>query len=188
MLQIRNVTIRSRRDDRQLLGDLSFTLHKGERAALIGEEGNGKSTLLKWIYDPGMVEAYAEVYGQRVITGKMGYLPQELSKEEKVLPVCAFMEGACGFFSLSPREINDTATRLGLSPALFEEIRPMETLSGGERVKVQLAALLLSRCDILLLDEPSNDLDIETLEWLSGFMCAFAGAILYISHDEVLLE
>ena len=188
MLQIRNVTIRSKRDDRQLVGDLSFTLHKGERAALIGEEGNGKSTLLKWIYDPGMVEAYAEVYGQRVITGKMGYLPQELSKEEKALPVCAFMEGACGFFSLSPREINDTATQLGLSPALFEEIRPMETLSGGERVKVQLAALLLSRCDILLLDEPSNDLDIETLEWLSGFMCAFAGAILYISHDEVLLE
>ena len=47
MLQIRNVTIRSRRDDRQLVGDLSFTLHKGERAALIGEEGNGKSTLLK---------------------------------------------------------------------------------------------------------------------------------------------
>ena len=188
MLQIRNVTIRSRRDDRQLVGDLSFTLRKGEQAALIGEEGNGKSTLLKWIYDPGMVEAYAEVYGQRVITGKMGYLPQELSKEEKALPVCAFMEGACGFFSLSPREINDTATRLGLSPALFEEIRPMETLSGGERVKVQLAALLLSRCDILLLDEPSNDLDIETLEWLSGFMCAFAGAILYISHDEVLLE
>ena len=64
----------------------------------------------------------------------------------------------------------------------------METLSGGERVKVQLAALLLSQCDILLLDEPSNDLDLETLEWLSGIMQSFPGAILYISHDEVLLE
>ena len=64
----------------------------------------------------------------------------------------------------------------------------MDTLSGGERVKVQLAGLLLSRCDILLLDEPSNDLDIETLEWLSEFMNAFPGAVLYISHDEVLLE
>ena len=188
MLQIRNATIRSRKDDRLLADDLSFTLHKGERAALIGEEGNGKSTLLKWIYDPGMVEPYAEVHGQRVVDGKMGYLPQELPGEEKALPVCVFMEGACGFYSLSPREVNDIASRLGLSPALFEEARPMETLSGGERVKVQLAALLLSRCDILLLDEPSNDLDIETLEWLSGFMRSFPGAILYISHDEVLLE
>lgn len=188
MLQVRNVTIRSRKDDRLLVDDLPFTLHKGERAALIGEEGNGKSTLLKWIYDPDLVEHYAEVRGQRVVDGKMGYLPQELTAEDKALPVCAFMEGACSFYSLSPREVNAVAQRLGLSPALFEEPRPMETLSGGERVKVQLAALLLGRCDILLLDEPSNDLDIETLEWLSGFMQAFPGAILYISHDEVLLE
>ena len=188
MLQIRNLYIRSKKDDRMLAEDLSITLHKGERAALIGEEGNGKSTLLKWIYDPEMVESYAEVHGQRIVNGKMGYLPQELPAEEKTLPVCAFMEGACGFYSLSSREINDTAQRLGLSPALFEEARAMETLSGGERVKVQLAALLLSRCDILLLDEPSNDLDIETLEWLSEFMRRFPGAVLYISHDEVLLE
>ena len=188
MLQVRNVTIRSRKDDRLLVDDLSFTLHNGERAALIGEEGNGKSTLLKWIYDPGLVESYAEARGQRVLDGKMGYLPQELPAEEKALPVCAFMEAACGFYALSPREIREVAQRLGLSPALFEAARPMDTLSGGERVKVQLAALLLDRCDILLLDEPSNDLDIETLEWLSGFMRAFPGAILYISHDEVLLE
>ena len=188
MLQIKNVTIRSRKDDRLLADGLSFTLHKGERAALIGEEGNGKSTLLKWIYDPALVKAYAEVQGQRIVEGKMGYLPQELPSEEKSLPVCAFMEGACGFYALSPREIDQVARRLGLSPDLFEEPRPMDTLSGGERVKVQLAALLLSRCDILLLDEPSNDLDIETLEWLSGFMNGFPGAILYISHDEVLLE
>ena len=188
MLQIRNVTIRSRKDDRLLTDGLSFTLHKGERAALIGEEGNGKSTLLKWIYDPETVESYAEVRGQRIINGKMGYLPQELPQEEKSLPVCAFMEGACGFYALSPREINETARQLGLSPSLFEEARSLETLSGGERVKVQLATLLLSRCDILLLDEPSNDLDIETLEWLSDFMRSFTGTVLYISHDEVLLE
>lgn len=188
MLQIRNLYIRSRKDDRLLAEDLSFTLHKGERAALIGEEGNGKSTLLKWIYDPDLVDSYAEVRGQRIVNGKMGYLPQELPAEEKALPVCAYMEEACSFYSLSPREIHDSAERLSLSPDLFEEARPMETLSGGERVKVQLAALLLSRCDVLLLDEPSNDLDIETLEWLSGFMRSFPGAVLYISHDEVLLE
>ena len=188
MLILRNVTIRSRKDDRLLVDDLSFTLHAGERAALIGEEGNGKSTLLKWIFDPKMVEGYADASGQCVVDGKLGYLPQELPGEDTDLPVCAYLEGACSYYALSPREVNDVAQRLGLSPALFDETRPMGTLSGGERVKVQLAALLLSRCDILLLDEPSNDLDIETLEWLSGFMNAFPGAVLYISHDEVLLE
>ena len=188
MLILRNVTIRSRKDDRLLVDDLSFALHAGERAALIGEEGNGKSTLLKWIFDPKMVEGYADASGQCVVDGKLGYLPQELPGEDTDLPVCAYLEGACGYYTLSPREVNDVAHRLGLSPALFDETRPMGTLSGGERVKVQLAALLLSRCDILLLDEPSNDLDIETLEWLSGFMNAFPGAVLYISHDEVLLE
>ncbi|MBQ3651990.1 MAG: ABC-F family ATP-binding cassette domain-containing protein [Clostridia bacterium] len=188
MLILRNVTIRSRKDDRLLVDDLSFALHAGERAALIGEEGNGKSTLLKWIFDPKMVEGYADASGQCVVDGKLGYLPQELPGEDTDLPVCAYLEGACSYYALSPREVNDVAQRLGLSPALFDETRPMGTLSGGERVKVQLAALLLSRCDILLLDEPSNDLDIETLEWLSGFMNAFPGAVLYISHDEVLLE
>ncbi len=188
MLILRNVTIRSRKDDRLLVDDLSFTLHAGERAALIGEEGNGKSTLLKWIFDPKIVEGYAEASGQCVVDGKLDYLPQELPGEDTDLPVCAYLEGACSYYALSPREVNDVAQRLGLSPALFDETRPMGTLSGGERVKVQLAALLLSRCDILLLDEPSNDLDIETLEWLSGFMNAFPGAVLYISHDEVLLE
>ena len=89
---------------------------------------------------------------------------------------------------ISGREISTIAKLLGISPALFEVQRIMETLSGGERVKVQMAALLLSRCDILLLDEPSNDLDIETLEWLSGFLRSFPGSVLYISHDEVLLE
>ncbi len=188
MLQIKNLTITHKKDLHTLVSGFDLVLNEGDRAVVVGEEGNGKSTLLKWIYDPKMVESYAEVCGQRIVDGKMGYLPQELSFEEKSLPVCAYMEGACGFYALSPREINETAQRLGLSPSLFEEARPLETFSGGERVKVQLAGLLLSRCDILLLDEPSNDLDIETLEWLSGFMNAFPGAVLYISHDEVLLE
>ena len=188
MLQIRHLTFTHRQDLRVLLADFNLILNPGDKAVVIGEEGNGKSTLLKWIYDPNLVESYAQVRGQRVVDGKMGYLPQELPPEEKALPVCAYMEGACGFYALSPREIGEAAERLGLSPALFEEARPMDTLSGGERVKVQIAGLLLSRCDILLLDEPSNDLDIETLEWLSSFMNAFPGAVLYISHDEVLLE
>ena len=188
MLEIRNATIQMRKDGRTLADGLSFVLHAGDRAALIGEEGNGKSTLLKWIYDPDMVDGYVESSGQRIVDGKMGYLPQELPNEDRDLPVCVFLDEECGYYSLSPRDIQRVADELGLSASLFDEGRSLGTLSGGERVKIQMAALLLSGCDILLLDEPSNDLDIETLEWLSAFMRSFPGAVLYISHDEVLLE
>ena len=188
MLEIRNATIQMRKDGRTLADGLSFTLHAGDRAALIGEEGNGKSTLLKWIFDPNLVAGYAEAAGQRIADGKMGYLPQELAEADMALPVCAYLDESCGYYSLSPRDVERAAKELGVPASLFDEGRSMGTLSGGERVKVQMAGLLLSRCDILLLDEPSNDLDIETLEWLSAFLRRFPGAVLYISHDEVLLE
>ena len=64
----------------------------------------------------------------------------------------------------------------------------MDTLSGGEKVKAQLLRLLLSEPDILLLDEPSNDLDLKTLEWLETFILNWKKIVLYISHDETLIE
>ena len=76
---------------------------------------------------------------------------------------------------------------MGLSADLFYNWRAMATLSGGERVKLRLALLLLEGPDVLLLDEPSNDLDVDTLEWLEGFLLSCPVPVLYISHDETLL-
>ena len=64
----------------------------------------------------------------------------------------------------------------------------MKTLSGGEKIKVQLAKLLVDNCDILLLDEPTNDIDIDTLHWLEDFIINAKAAIIFISHDETLLR
>ena len=81
MLQIKNLTIYHKKDLHTLLEDFSFVLGEKEKVALIGEEGNGKSTLLKWLYDPFMVEEYCEVEGERLISGEvLGYLAQELPK------------------------------------------------------------------------------------------------------------
>ena len=71
MLQIKDLTITHRKDLRVILDKFNMVLNHGDKAVIIGEEGNGKSTLLKWIYDPGMVESYAEVRGQRVMDGKI---------------------------------------------------------------------------------------------------------------------
>lgn len=187
MLQVKNVTIVQKKDGRVLVEDLSFVINDSEKVALIGEEGNGKSTLLKWLYDPQLVEPYAEVAGHCSTYDVLGYLPQELPIADREVSVCDYVARCAGTF-LSPAALAKTAGQLGLSPALLHETRPMGSLSGGERVKVQLCTLLLCACDLLLLDEPSNDLDLDTLEWLERFLRHTDKTVLFVSHDETLLE
>ena len=188
MLQIKHLTITHRQDLRVLLSDFSLVLNPGDRAVIIGEEGNGKSTLLKWICDPALVESYVEAEGERVWDGRMAWLPQELPEEERVLSVYEYFSAAEAFWNTEHRELLQLSRELGLPGDVFYSEQTMSSLSGGERVKVAMARLLLEQPDILLLDEPSNDIDIETLEWLEARILAFPGILLFISHDETLIE
>ena len=188
MLQVKNLTITHRKDLTTLVEGLSFTLAPGDRAAVIGEEGNGKSTVLKLLYDPALVEPYVEWTGEILDKGlRKGYLAQELRPEELAAPVAEFCQAVPAFQNATPKELAQRARQVGLEPELFYDWRPMATLSGGERVKLRLALLLLDGPDVLLLDEPSNDLDLATLEWLEGFLLSCPAPVLYISHDETLL-
>ncbi|MCI8761745.1 MAG: ABC-F family ATP-binding cassette domain-containing protein [Oscillospiraceae bacterium] len=189
MYQVKDLTITHKKDLTTLVEGLSLTLAPGDRAAIIGEEGNGKSTVLKLLYDPALVEPYAEWTGEIVDKGlRRGYLAQELSPEELARPVWEFCQGSSAFEGADPRALDRAARQVGLSPELFWDGRPMSTLSGGERVKLRLALLLLDGPDLLLLDEPSNDLDLRTLNWLEEFLLGCEVPVLYISHDERLLE
>ncbi len=189
MLQIKNLSMNHTKDSHVLAENLSFVLNEGEKAAVIGEEGNGKSTLLKLIYDPELVENYIEYSGEIIRGGAVfGYLAQEISDSEKELSVSEFCRSSEGFSGLLPYEIHDIASQIGIDPEIFESGRKMKTLSGGEKVKVRMAAVLAKKPDILLLDEPSNDIDIETLEWLENFINYCGLSVLFISHDETLLE
>ena len=188
MLQVKNLTITHRKDLTTLVDGLTFTLAPGNRAALIGEEGNGKSTVLKLMYDPASVEPYSEWTGEIVDKGlRKGYLAQELSPDKLDLGVWEFCQAAPAFDGADPRALDRAARQVGLDAALFWDSRTMSTLSGGERVKLRLALLLLDEPDVLLLDEPSNDLDLATLDWLEGFLLGCKVPVLYISHDETLL-
>jgi len=189
MLQIKNLSIYHKKDSKVLLDDFTFSLNSGDKAVLIGEEGNGKSTLLKLIYDEKLVEDYVEFSGE-IIKGntRFGYLAQELPDELKKKTIFEYLTVDPLFYDLTPKELADIAGALGLEYDMFYSEQIMETLSGGEKVKLQFAKILISVPDILLLDEPSNDIDIDTLEWLEGYINSCGLPVLFVSHDETLIE
>lgn len=189
MLQIKNLSIVHTKDLRSLIDDFSFVLNPGDKAVIIGEEGNGKSTMLKWIYDPELTADYAECSGERIINNeRLAYLPQELPLSDGTKTVYEYFSGNEAFWQKTPKELNRMSAQLSLDPDIFYSDQPMGSLSGGEKIKVQLLGLLLEEPTALLLDEPSNDIDLETLEWLERFIAGFPGIVLFISHDEVLIE
>lgn len=186
-MQIKNLTITHKKDLRLLVENLSFSLQPGDCAVIIGEEGNGKSTILKWITDPKKIEDYAEWTGEAV-KEKVGYLAQELEDWERELSVYEFCTKEEMFWETSPAELAHYAKELDISTELFFSEQKLGTLSGGERVKIQMARLMIAKPDVFLLDEPSNDIDLNTLEWLEQWMSRCTKPILYVSHDEILIE
>lgn len=189
MLTINDLSITCRRDLRTIVSHLSLNLGPGERCAVVGEEGNGKSTLLKLLYDPGLVEPYAEYTGSFSFgRDRSGYLSQEVSAEELKMPAADYLRSDAAFRELNGRERALLERMLGLPQGISGAVRPLKSFSGGERVKLRLARVLAAEPDVLLLDEPTNDLDLGTLEWLEDFLSGCEKAVLFVSHDEALLE
>lgn len=189
MLQIKNLTITHRKDNRALMQDVSFALNDGDKLAIIGEEGNGKSSLLKLIYDEGLVDEYLDYTGEIVKNNAcIGYLPQEIQMEDKHLSAYEFMCQSTLFYETEPAELAQISRMMKLPLDMFYSEQKVGEMSGGEKIKLQLARLMIQHPDVLLLDEPSNDLDMDTVCWLEGFIKESKAPILYISHDEVLLE
>lgn len=189
MLQINKLKIMHKKDLRKILDNFSLTLNDGDKACLIGEEGNGKSTLMRWIYDPETVEEYAECAGD-IITGqeRLGYLPQEMRVEDKAKTVYEFFAENENFYEFSPKELAEYANRFRVSQDFFYSEQQMGSLSGGEKIKAQLIRLMMGRPTVLLLDEPSNDIDIATLDLLEDLINEWEHIVLFISHDETLIE
>ena len=133
MLQIRKLTLIHKKDLHVLLRDFELVLNAGDKAVVIGEEGNGKSTLLRWICDPALVEPYVEAEGERVCRGKLAYLPQELTEEEKQGSVYAYFSRFDAFWDTGSGELRRIARELGLEKKpgfLQERRRDIQRLAG----------------------------------------------------------
>ncbi len=164
-----------------LFTDINFEIKRGERVALIGNNGTGKTTILKILN--GIVEADAGRFalGSKV---QIGYYDQEhhVLHMEKTI----FQEISDTYPTLTETEIrNMLAAFLFTGDDVFKLI---SSLSGGERGRVSLAKLMLSEANFLILDEPTNHLDIASKEILEEALNSYTGTVLYVSHDRYFIN
>ena len=165
----------------QLFSNISFEIKKGEHVAIIGDNGTGKTTMLKMIngiesLDSGKIELGVKV--------KIGYYDQEhhVLHDEKTL----FEEISDAYPTLNNTEIRNTlAAFLFTGDDVFKRIGD---LSGGEKGRVSLAKLMLSDANFLILDEPTNHLDITSKEILESAISGYEGTVLYVSHDRYFIN
>lgn len=194
MLEVKNLTIKNIKNEKEIIKDLSFTVNKNDKLAIIGEEGNGKSTLLKCIYNQDLIKDYTIVTGKIIKNNlNIGYLEQflESSWENQIVEdyfVKKLSNSEIDYEKYAEiYKLNEIFEMLNLDYDKFKD-KLIGNLSGGEKVKIQIAKILLNSPDLLLLDEPTNDIDIETLEWLEEFILTSNVPIVFISHDEVYLR
>lgn len=194
MLEVKQLNILDL-EGRELIKDVSFTLNNHDKLAIIGEEGNGKSTLLKAIYNKELISHYTKISGE-INTHHLlvGYVPQFIEERWYQSTIDEFLlkkqpDDDINYESYNLlSKIAPMMTLLKLDIQQFEPTQVIETLSGGEKVKLMILKTLINEPDILLLDEPTNDLDINTLLWLENFLLQYFNPIIFISHDETLLE
>jgi len=173
--------------DRRLLDRVTWRLAPGDRIGIVGVNGSGKSTLMRAIYGDLPLSAGKRKVGKTV---SMAYLTQEVRELDAFddWRVIEAIEDVKAFTRLGDKEVSASqlAKRLGFSGG--RQQTRVSDLSGGERRRLQFLRLLMAEPNVLILDEPTNDLDIETLTSMEDVLDGWAGTLLVVSHDRYLLE
>ena len=203
-----------------LLNGLSFDIQEGERVAILGRNGCGKTTLFKILtgemdYDGG--EVYVNPSKRIGLISQIPRFPEGFSVEDVLRRAFASVTAVRNKMEAMERDMANGATAQqlaeydklvskfeagggydmdvevdkvcnGLGITAQQRSQTFDSLSGGEKTRVNLARLLLEKTDILLLDEPTNHLDLRSVEWLESYIHSFKGTVLAISHDRYFLD
>ena len=165
--------------DRTLFSNVNLNVKAGERIAILGDNGTGKTTFLQCLL--GQEDFQGKIqFGPTV---KWGYLPQiiRFSHPERTLYDTMLYEKNC-----SPQTARD---RLGAFMFQGEDVfKTVENLSGGEQSRLRLCMLMDEKINLLILDEPTNHLDIASREWVEAAIEEFDGVLLFVSHDRYFIE
>lgn len=174
--------------DKVILDDFTYTFARGERLGIVGENGVGKSTFIKMLQGQLPPDSGAWNVGETV---RFGYysqdgidLPQGKRVIDAVTDYCEDVAlGGDSSIHVSPMQF---LTRFLFTPA--DQQKYISTLSGGERARLHLATVLMRQPNFLILDEPTNDLDIVTLGILEEYLASFKGCLIVVSHDRFFLD
>jgi energy-dependent translational throttle protein EttA len=171
--------------DRLLIDDLSFIIPAGAIVGIIGPNGAGKSTLFRMIAGKEKADKGSVTIGPTV---KMAFVDQSREALEGDKTVFDYISGGSDILNVGKFEMPSRAYLGRFNFKGTDQSKKVGNLSGGERGRLHLAKTLLEGGNVLLLDEPSNDLDVETLRALEDALLEFAGSILVISHDRWFLD
>ncbi len=172
--------------DKQIIENFSYTFKKGDRIGLAGRNGTGKSTFLNLITGEEQADSGIIAVGETTIYGYYRQGGLEIKENERVLDV---VKNVADYIEMANGEVI-TASQL-LTHFLFppeKQFGIVSKLSGGERKRLQLMRVLMLNPNFLILDEPSNDLDTDTLNVLEDFLMNYSGVLILVSHDRYLLD
>lgn len=194
MVEVRNLNIKLRNSDRYLLKNFNLILNNKDKAAIIGEEGNGKTTFIKSLISNKDILEYVDVEGIINIPKNIGYLEQSLNE--------LWLERELREFFLKDNpdsnenyEIYDDYNKtvevfnsLRLDLDLLESERKISTFSGGEKVKFQLAKIMIKNPEFLILDELTRNLSPLSNPVIRNILKEYPGSIISVSHDRKYID
>ncbi|MFP8916672.1 ABC-F family ATP-binding cassette domain-containing protein [Enterococcus innesii] len=182
LLQVDNVSVRI--DGKKILDNISFTLNKDDKVAFVANSDITTTTLFKVIMGEITPDTGSVRWG---VTTQHAYLPKDTTSEfDTDTPIVDWLRQYA-----SKEEDDNTFLRSFLGRMLFsgdEVLKPVNVLSGGEKVRCMLSKMMLSKANVLVLDDPTNHLDLESITALNDGLMAFTGSLLFASHDHQFIQ
>ncbi|MGK7370615.1 MAG: ABC-F family ATP-binding cassette domain-containing protein, partial [Candidatus Halalkalibacterium sp. M3_1C_030] len=173
-------------DEQVILDDFTYTFKKGERIGIIGKNGSGKSTFLNIItgkepYDSGKIRT-----GETVVFGHYRQQQMDFDEDQRVIDVIEDVAKVVELSNGKKISASQFLEHFMFTPEM--QYTPVEKLSGGEKRRLGLMMVLLKNPNFLILDEPTNDLDLLTLNKLEEFLMGFGGCLILVSHDRFFMD
>lgn len=173
-------------DDREIVRDVTMRVHRGDRIAIVGPNGVGKTTLLKLLTGKLEPQRGNVKLGQGLLMAELDQNRSRLHPEQSLAAAVTDGSGDTVMVAGKPRHVMNYLQDFLFTP---EQARtPVKVLSGGERARLLLAKLFAMPSNFLVLDEPTNDLDLETLDLLEEVIADYPGTALLVSHDRDFLD
>ena len=172
--------------DKKILSEFSYTFKKGEKIGIVGKNGTGKTTLLKILLGSEKIDAGKIQTGETVAFGYYSQTGMVLKEDMRVIELVKDIAEFILMADGSKLSASQLLQRFNFSPDL--QFGYVSKLSGGEKRRLYLMTILIRNPNFLILDEPTNDLDIATLQTLEEFLANYTGCVLIVSHDRYFMD